>query len=68
MELQSEIKRYSILHFGVLANKPELLMEIIKTCDLNLIHLQDFYGHSFMELVEIVLPDYLDMFNQCNIY
>jgi hypothetical protein len=45
----------------VLANKPEMLIELLTRTNANP-NLPDYSGRTFIEMVESHLPDYLDTF------
>ena len=59
--LQTNIKGYSCLHLAVLANKPEMLIELLTRTNANP-HLPDYSGRTFIELVETHIPTYLETF------
>jgi len=59
--LQTNIKGFTCLHLAVLANKPELLMELLTRSNASP-NLPDYSGRTFMEMVELYLPSYLDTF------
>jgi hypothetical protein len=62
--LQTNIKGYSCLHLAVLANKPEIIIELMTRTNSNP-HLPDYSGRTLIDMVEIFIPDYLYPFNQC---
>ena len=57
--LQSAVKGYSCLHMAVLANKPEIIIELLTTTNANP-HLPDYSGRTLADMVESYIPDYLD--------
>jgi len=52
---------------SVLANKPEMLIELLTRTNANP-NLPDYSGQTFIEIVEKNIPDYLDHFTSCNFY
>jgi hypothetical protein len=59
--LQTKIKGYSCLHLAVLANKPEIIIELLTKTQANP-YLPDFAGRTLQDMVEIFIPSYLDSF------
>lgn len=59
--LQTKIKGYSCLHLAVLANKPEIIIELLTKTQANP-YLPDFGGRTLQDMVEIFLPSYLESF------
>ena len=59
--LQTKIKGYSCLHLAVLANKPEVIIELLTKTQANP-YLPDFGGRTLQDMVEIFIPSYLDSF------
>lgn len=59
--LQPNQKGYAALHIAVLANKPEIVMELLQKTQANP-HLPDFTGRALAEMVEQFLPDYAQHF------
>lgn len=60
--LQTNIKGYASLHLSVLANKPEIIIELLTRTNASP-HLPDYSGRTLLDMVEIFIPDYLDSFN-----
>jgi hypothetical protein len=59
--LQTCIKGYACLHLAVLANKPEMLIELLTRSNANP-QLPDYSGQTFIELVETYIPSYCSHF------
>ena len=59
--LQTKIKGYSCLHLAVLANKPEIIIELVTKTQANP-YLPDFGGRTLQDMVEIFIPSYLESF------
>ena len=59
--LQPNQKGYAALHIAVLANKPEIVMDLIQKTSANPL-LPDFTGRALAEMVEQFLPDYAQHF------
>jgi ankyrin repeat protein len=59
--LQTKIKGYSCLHLAVLANKPEIIIELLTKTEANP-YLPDFGGRTLQDMVEIFLPSYIESF------
>lgn len=62
--LQTNVKGYNCLHLAVLANKPEIIIELLTKTEANP-SLPDYSGRTLQEMVEIFIPDYLESFNSC---
>jgi len=62
--LQTTLKGYSALHVAVLANKPELIIELLTKSTANPL-LPDFSGRTLRDMIELFIPDYLDAFDSC---
>src|ERR1700761_1797275 len=62
---QTSVKGYSCLHLAVLANKPEIIIELLTKTNANA-NIPDYSGRTLNEMVEIFIPDYLESFNMCN--
>jgi hypothetical protein len=60
--LQSSINGYAALHLAVLANKPEIIIELLTKTNANP-HTPDYSGRTLQDMVEIFIPDYLESFN-----
>lgn len=65
--IQTNIKGYSCLHLAVLANKPEIIIELL-TRTLANPHLPDYSGRTLTEMIEMFIPSYLQSFNKCKLY
>lgn len=61
--LQTKIKGYSCLHLAVLANKPEIVIELLTKTQANP-YLPDFGGRTLQDMIEIFIPSYMDSFKQ----
>lgn len=61
---QTAAKGYSCLHLAVLANKPEIIIELLTKTNANP-SLPDYSGRTLNEMIEIFIPDYLESFNSC---
>jgi ankyrin repeat protein len=61
--LQTKNKGYSSLHLAVLANKPEIIIELLTKSSANP-HLPDFGGRTLKDMIEIFIPSYIDAFNK----
>jgi ankyrin repeat protein len=61
VNLQTKIKGFSCLHLAVLANKPEMIIEMLTKTSANP-HLPDFGGRTLSDMVEIFIPSYLESF------
>lgn len=59
--LQTKIKGYSTLHLAVLANKPEIVIELLTKTQANP-YLPDFGGRTLQDMIEIYIPSYLESF------
>lgn len=59
--LQTKIKGYSCLHLAVLANKPEIIIELLTKTQANP-YLPDFGGRTLQDMVEIFIPSYIESF------
>jgi len=59
--LQTKIKGYSTLHLAVLANKPEIIIELLTKTQANP-YLPDFGGRTLQDMIEIFIPSYLESF------
>ena len=59
--LQTKLKGYSSLHLAVLANKPEIIIELLTRSQANP-YLPDFGGRTLQDMVEIFIPSYLESF------
>mmetsp|Transcript_37597 Transcript_37597/g.57604 ORF Transcript_37597/g.57604 Transcript_37597/m.57604 type:complete len:378 (-) Transcript_37597:385-1518(-) len=59
--LQTKIKGYTALHLAVLANKPEIIIELLTKTQANP-QLPDFSGRTLQDMVELYLPSYIDSF------
>lgn len=60
--LQTNLKGYACLHLAVLANKPEIIIELLTRSTASP-HLPDYSGRTLIDMVEMFIPDYLDSFN-----
>lgn len=60
--LQTPVKGYSCLHLAVLANKPEIIIELLTRSTASP-HLPDYSGRTLIEMVEMFIPDYVESFN-----
>lgn len=56
------MKGYAGLHLAVLANKPEIVIELLTRSTANP-HLPDYSGRTLIDMVEMFIPDYLESFN-----
>ena len=63
--LQTNIKGYSCLHLAVLANKPEMIIELLTQTKANPL-VPDYSGRTFLDIVELYIPSYLETFTSCN--
>jgi ankyrin repeat protein len=61
--LQTKTKGYSALHLAVLANKPEIIIELLTKTAANP-NLPDFGGRTLRDMIEIFIPSYLDSFGK----
>ena len=59
--LQTKLKGYSTLHLAVLANKPEVIIELLTKTQANP-YLPDFGGRTLQDMIEIFIPSYLESF------
>jgi len=59
--MQTNIKGYSCLHLAVLANKPEIIIEMLTKTQANP-YLPDFGGRILQDMVEIFIPSYIESF------
>jgi hypothetical protein len=59
--LQTKLKGYSSLHLAVLANKPEIIIELLTKTQANP-YLPDFGGRTLQDMIEIFIPSYLESF------
>ena len=59
--LQTKVKGYTILHLAVLANKPEIIIELLTKTHSNP-YLPDFGGRTLQDMIEIFIPSYLENF------
>lgn len=59
--LQTKLKGYSCLHLAVLANKPEIIIELLTKTQANP-YLPDFGGRTLQDMIEIFIPSYLESF------
>jgi len=64
--LQSSIKGYSCLHLAVLANKPEIIIELLTNTNANA-YMPDYSGRTLTDMVESFIPDYLQPVLSCRI-
>lgn len=58
---QTKIKGYTCLHLAVLANKPEIIIELLTKTPANP-YLPDFGGRTLQDMIEIFIPSYLESF------
>jgi ankyrin repeat protein len=65
--LQTNIKGYACLHLSVLANKPEMVIELLTRTNSNP-NLPDYSGRTLIEMVEKYIPYYVENFTSCNYY
>jgi len=59
--LQTKIKGFTCLHLAVLANKPEIIIELLTKSSANP-YLPDFGGRTLQDMIEIFIPSYLESF------
>ena len=59
--MQTNIKGYACLHLAVLANKPEMIIELLTRTNANP-NLPDYSGRTLLEMVEMHIPYYLPTF------
>lgn len=65
--LQTNIKGYACLHLSVLANKPEMVIELLTRTNANP-NLPDYSGRTLIEMVEKYIPYYLESFTSSIYY
>jgi ankyrin repeat protein len=65
--LQTNIKGYACLHLAVLANKPEMVIELLTRTNANP-NLPDYSGRTLIEMVEKYIPYYLENFTSSIYY
>jgi hypothetical protein len=65
--LQTIIKGYACLHLSVLANKPEMVIELLTRTNSNP-NLPDYSGRTLIEMVEKYIPYYLENFTSSKYY
>lgn len=61
--IQSKHKGYSALHLSVLANKPEMIIELLTKTMADPM-LEDSAGRSLLEMVYEYIPSYVETFQQ----
>ena len=61
VNIQTSYKRYSALHLAVLANKPEMLIEILTKSNANPL-LEDSQGRTLLDLIYAYNPTYVESF------
>lgn len=61
--LKSTVKGYSPLHLAVLANKPEMLIELLTKTSANPMA-EDSTGRSLLDMVHQYIPSYVESFQQ----
>lgn len=61
VNLRSTTKGYSALHMAVLANKPEMLIELLTKTDASPM-IEDSIGRTLLDMVHQYIPSYLDSF------
>lgn len=59
--LKSNIKGYSALHLSVLANKPELIIELLTKTQVDPMQ-EDNDGRAFLDMVFQHIPSYVETF------
>jgi len=61
VNLQSSTRKYTALHLAVLANKPEMLIELLTKSNADPL-LEDAKGRSLLDLVYQYIPSYVESF------
>lgn len=56
---QSKTKGYASLHLAVMANKPEIIIELLTKTNANP-HMPDYSGRTLQDMIETYIPDYLE--------
>lgn len=63
---QTSIRGYNCFHLAILANKPEIIYELLTKTTANY-EMPDYSGRTLTDMIEQFIPFYLEQFNQCNI-
>ena len=61
VNLQSKFKRYTALHLAVLANKPEMLIELLTKSAADPL-LEDCKGRTLLDMIYAYNPSYVESF------
>jgi ankyrin repeat protein len=61
--LRSTVKGYTPLHLAVLANKPEMLIELLTKTQASPM-VEDSSGRTLLDMVYQYIPSYLESFQQ----